>query len=698
MKKFVKAIAVLSLTAAMALPLAACGEAGKSAYDIAVDNGFVGTEQEWLESLVGPQGPQGEQGEQGPQGEKGDKGDPGEQGPQGEKGEQGEPGEDGKDGATGATGSQGPQGNPGKDGDDGTRGSLWFNGDTVPSSHTFDVPLLKGDMYLNTSDGSIWTYNGTAWKAIYSMSGGTVEEVTDSKSLKEALTGATENSVITLGADIELGTSGSTANGLDITSGDFTIDLAGYDLTYNGTGLAIAVSGSSTHLTITDSGKGGSVYGGSGGNNQALHVSGGATVDIYGGSFSVGPDADDLGNSCIEVTKEGGVVNIYGGTFSSEASYDGFYYVLNTAQTQGAKGAIYVYGGTFINFDPSKGDDSSVANGGTNESVQSTYVADGCISYESEEGTYVVVTEEEAIAAGVTIIAGTAGYKTLEEAVADDVVATIGTSAGYKDLADAFAAVEDGDTVKLHGDITLEGDVAVNKSVTIDGNGTAKVTGGTFHFTGASTTIKNATFDSPTNKNNNASFFYFTSGTEKEITLENCTFSNPQWEVIQITSAALEKLVINKCMFTAENVQGTATDTYHNTANQAIRYIHIQPSADSKTVVDNITITNNTFLNCDKVADSVVGCFFIIGSTLTIGNNTFDKLVEEGVTTTGKLWVADPVDERFCKVSLWEGKIQTIVSVDSSIEEGDTEEPETPEVGGGEVTEEETPADEGDNA
>ena len=92
MKKFVKAIAVLSLTAAMALPLAACGEAGKSAYEIAVDNGFVGTEQEWLESLVGPQGPQGEQGEQGPQGEKGDKGDTGEQGPQGEKGDKGDPG------------------------------------------------------------------------------------------------------------------------------------------------------------------------------------------------------------------------------------------------------------------------------------------------------------------------------------------------------------------------------------------------------------------------------------------------------------------------------------------------------------------------------------------------------------------------------------------------------------------------------
>ena len=44
------------------------GEDGKSAYEIAVDNGFEGTEQEWLESLKGEPGEPGEPGEQGPQG------------------------------------------------------------------------------------------------------------------------------------------------------------------------------------------------------------------------------------------------------------------------------------------------------------------------------------------------------------------------------------------------------------------------------------------------------------------------------------------------------------------------------------------------------------------------------------------------------------------------------------------------------
>ena len=45
------------------------GERGRSAYDIAQQNGFVGTEQEWVQSLKGEQGPQGIQGEEGKEGE-----------------------------------------------------------------------------------------------------------------------------------------------------------------------------------------------------------------------------------------------------------------------------------------------------------------------------------------------------------------------------------------------------------------------------------------------------------------------------------------------------------------------------------------------------------------------------------------------------------------------------------------------------
>ena len=84
------------------------GADGKSAYQIAVDNGYVGTESDWLVTLKGDKGDTGEQGPQGiqgVQGPKGDKGDTGAQGPKGDKGDKGD---------NGAAGEQGPKGADGK--------------------------------------------------------------------------------------------------------------------------------------------------------------------------------------------------------------------------------------------------------------------------------------------------------------------------------------------------------------------------------------------------------------------------------------------------------------------------------------------------------------------------------------------------------------------------------------------------------
>ena len=60
---------------------------GKSAYQLAVEKGFVGTEAEWVASLKGETGPMGPQGEIGPQGLKGETGATGPQGIQGPKGD-----------------------------------------------------------------------------------------------------------------------------------------------------------------------------------------------------------------------------------------------------------------------------------------------------------------------------------------------------------------------------------------------------------------------------------------------------------------------------------------------------------------------------------------------------------------------------------------------------------------------------------
>lgn len=130
---------IVVLLLIMSFSLFACTKAagpdniqnGKSAYEIAVDNGFVGSEKEWLLSLKGDKGERGAQGEQGVQGEQGKQGEQGiqgEQGVQGVQGERGEKGEQGKQGQQGIQGERGAQGEQGVQGKQGIQGEHGENG------------------------------------------------------------------------------------------------------------------------------------------------------------------------------------------------------------------------------------------------------------------------------------------------------------------------------------------------------------------------------------------------------------------------------------------------------------------------------------------------------------------------------------------------------------------------------------------
>jgi len=90
------------------------GPPGESAYELAVEEGFSGTLDQWLDSLKGAQGVPGPAGPAGDQGPKGDKGDPGDPGPQGEPGPKGDKGDPGDQGPQGIQGEIGPQGPPGE--------------------------------------------------------------------------------------------------------------------------------------------------------------------------------------------------------------------------------------------------------------------------------------------------------------------------------------------------------------------------------------------------------------------------------------------------------------------------------------------------------------------------------------------------------------------------------------------------------
>lgn len=177
--------------------------------------------------------------------------------------------------------------------------------------------------------------------------------------------------------DVEVGEAGNAATGL-VVSGTVTVDFNGFTVSNVGTGYAVVVSGSDAKVTLIDSSKEqtGGIYGGSGGNNQALRVQDGAKVEIYGGNYNVGGDPQGEGNSTVAI-RTNSTVNIYGGRFASEKAYKGKYFVLNVQQTTGASGFIKVYGGTFVGQNPADGDD---ALGGS-------FVADGYEAVVSKAAT-----------------------------------------------------------------------------------------------------------------------------------------------------------------------------------------------------------------------------------------------------------------------------------------------------------------------
>lgn len=138
------------------------GPAGESAYQVAVRNGYSGTEQEWISSLTGPQGSQGVAGPQGPQGPQGATGP---QGPQGDTGAVGATGPQGPQGEIGATGPQGPKGDTGSIGATGPQGPQGEVGATGPQGPKGDQGLSAYEVALSNG------YTGTEQQWLNSLSG-----------------------------------------------------------------------------------------------------------------------------------------------------------------------------------------------------------------------------------------------------------------------------------------------------------------------------------------------------------------------------------------------------------------------------------------------------------------------------------------------------------------------------------------------
>ena len=212
------------------------------------------------------------------------------------------------------------------------------------------------------------------------------------ETLAEAIAAAKAGDTITLLANV------ADFEGAVVTK-NLTFDFGDYTITGKTGATVLHVK----NAKVTLNGKTGGIDGGAGGDNIAVRANTGAEVIINGGVYTVGADANGLGNSTVYVT-DNGKVTINGGTFSSKAAYNGKYYVLNVQNS--AKGTFVVKGGTFKDFDPLSGDDNLGGN----------FAPEGYGANRDENGNFTIVAD---VVAQVKNASGKSvkAYATLQEAL-----------------------------------------------------------------------------------------------------------------------------------------------------------------------------------------------------------------------------------------------------------------------------------------
>ena len=327
----------------------------------------------------------------------------------------------------------------------------------------------------------------------------------------------------------------------EFTSGTYTLNKGGVALATDARPVAVFATGSDTNVTIT----GGYYDGGSGGEyNIAVWANGGANVTIKDGTFTVGADKNGDANSVIYST--GGNIVIEGGFFYTNYNSNGFYYVLN--QQNGNPGTITVKGGTFVNYDPSKGDDNLGGNFvPAGYSVISETKANGDTWYTVVEGTAVKEPTNEAFADAVASVenGGTvvlpAGDYTIPANAKGKTLTITGTE-GAK-----IECVKAGE-----GDYGLDSATVTFKGVTLDFgeqdfNGYVRAKATYIDCTingritlGGESTFTNCTF------NNMAGYNVWTWGSDA--TFENCTF-NCGGKSVLVYGGSTSTVTINRCTF-----------------------------------------------------------------------------------------------------------------------------------------------------
>ncbi len=373
------------------------------------------------------------------------------------------------------------------------------------------------------------------------------------------------------------------AEGLSLTGGNTYLnsDVAVTEVNTEYTLTAIKTRGDTTTVNIV----GGNYNGGSGSySNVGVWADLGSTVNISGGSFDVGPDADGGNNSTIYVT-DGAKVEITGGFFKNSSPAG---HILNVRNDQSIE-QIQVKGGTFVNQNPADGDDH----------LGGTFVADGYhveAQTQSNGDVWFIVKKN----ADITPVADTADIVG-EVTIKDEVIQT--SEEGYN-----VAAIR---AVGADANVTVDGGYYV-------GGGKGNV--GVYAKDGATVHIKDAYVNGGETGNNVGILLegaskvvidngYFTVGKDAN------SSGNP---VIYIYDNDCE-LEINGGFFETDYADNRGWYFVINIKNEVVSY--------------KVTVKGGTFVNYDpsKGDDNLKGNFVAEGYkvvTKTVGNDTWYTVVK----------------------------------------------------------------------
>ena len=182
-------------------------------------------------------------------------------------------------------------------------------------------------------------------------------------------------------------------------------------------------------------------------------------------------------------------------------------------------------------------------------------------------------------------------------------------------LKNALAAGKD---VRLGSDIALTEPITINDDVEVIGDGNSVISAQPVNVAPtAKVNFKNVNFAVPDNTNHKASSVY-ASKLEGKVVFDGCTFTNPQWECIQITPMDGAEVIVTNCTFVVDG-----NGTYAQVGGTKVeRMLHIQNTAASGKYT--AVITNNKFIGVDLCRNAVIDVDDIEAfANVTCGGNTF---------------------------------------------------------------------------